>query len=57
MDENTRLYYDVIISQIDLARERLTDKQYKELLENLDEEVGTRFAVEGDKIVEDEKEG
>lgn len=57
MDENTRLYYDVIISQIDLARERLTDKQYKELLENLDEEVGTRFAVEGDKIVEDEEEG
>lgn len=43
MNENTQLYYDLIIEQINLSGDRLNKDDYTKLLEALNEEVGTRL--------------
>lgn len=57
MTKNTQLYFDVIIEQIKLAGDRLSNEEYTDLLENLNEDIGTRMdAVEIDDEEEEDEE-
>lgn len=55
MTKNTQLYFDVIIEQIKLAGDRLSNEEYTDLLENLNEDIGTRMdAIEIDDEEDEE---
>lgn len=57
MTEYAKLYYDVVISQIQLAKERLTKEEFAEFIEELDDQVGTEYETAKDNCEDTEHEG